>query len=905
MKKFIIITLVTLGFAARSVAAEQKPNILVILSDDQGYADVGFQGNKEIRTPHLDRLAREGLRCTSGYVTHPYCSPSRAGLLTGRCQMRFGHERNPYYEPNNHREGLPLTETLLPEYLANAGYATGWIGKWHLGAAPEFWPEKRGFKETFGFIGGGHVYLNWKVDPAKEYFVPICRNGKPVEVKEHLTLAFGREAGAFIKRHKNEPWFLYLAFNAPHTPHQPTAERLEKFAHIKDPQRRAYLAQISLMDDAIGETLGALRESGQAERTLVFFFSDNGGAQFAGVYDNTPLRGTKGTTYEGGVRVPFVVSWPNKLPAGKDYTQTVSSLDVFATALACAGAPMPTDRPHDGVNLIPFLTGENTGNPHPRLCWREVELGQWGIRDDALKLVRRTHQTGVKHGHWIKTPLPRQSEELYDLVNDIHEDKNLAGERADDLHRLDAALDEWQKHAAPLAFTGVKGKETPAPGKASGTGATAPVVAAAVPAARLPKPTPAQAAWQDLDFGILFCFDQRIYEDTRAEYTTPAKVHANPQAYADQLNPRRLDTDQWLAVAKSMGANHAIFTAKHWLGFCLWQSEANPYSMKSIRWQDGKGDLVKNFTDSCRTHGLSAGIFTEASEDIRLKVHAFKVTKDSPLTQEEYDRMVTRELEELCTKYGPLCELWYDMREGPYTAPFRTIISKHQPNAVFYGPDYRWGGGREDGEVSYPCWATFSWVPLDKKLLRTGDVKSTNWCPARADAPLRYRNGCHYWYWHPNCENGIATLEQLQQMYYGSVGRNAKLIIGLTPDRDGLIPAADAARCKEFGAWLEKTFGGPPLAETSGKGNELTLEIPATVKAPVTHIILQEDIKNGEHVREYVVEAEVAGAWKQVTIGSCIGHKRIEKIEPCDARKFRLRITNSIAEAEIRAFSLR
>jgi arylsulfatase A-like enzyme len=233
-------------------ARSTRPNILVILSDDQGYADAGFQGSVEIPTPHLDRLAREGLRCTNGYVSHPYCSPSRAGLLTGRYQMRFGHERNPYYDPTNHREGLSTTETLLPQCLRSAGYATGWIGKWHLGATPEFYPENRGFQETFGFLGDGHRYLGWQLG-AGEYDSAIRRNGKPVEVKQHLTLAFGHEAAAFIRRHEAGPWFLYLAFNAPHVPHEPTAERLARVKSVRDPQRRGYVAQVSLMDDAIGE----------------------------------------------------------------------------------------------------------------------------------------------------------------------------------------------------------------------------------------------------------------------------------------------------------------------------------------------------------------------------------------------------------------------------------------------------------------------------------------------------------------------------------------------------------------------------------------------------------------------------------------------------------------------------
>jgi arylsulfatase A-like enzyme len=228
--------------------------------------------------------------------------------------------------------------------LQQAGYATGWVGKWHLGSAPEFHPQKRGFQETFGFIGGGHHYLNWQVKPEAEYNVPVFRNGNPVEVKEHLTLAFGHEAAAFIRRHKHGPWFLYLAFNAPHGPLEPTAERLARFASIPNLTRRKYAAQVSLMDDALGEALDALRQSGQDKRTLVFFFSDNGAPppfQDIGA-SNGPLRGYKGDVYEGGIHVPFLVRWPARLPAGKDYGLPVSSLDVFATALACAGVPMPS-----------------------------------------------------------------------------------------------------------------------------------------------------------------------------------------------------------------------------------------------------------------------------------------------------------------------------------------------------------------------------------------------------------------------------------------------------------------------------------------------------------------------------------------------------------------------------------
>jgi len=249
----------------------------VIVSDDQGYADAGFQGARDIPTPHPDRLAKSGARFASGYATHALCSPPRAVLLTGRYRQRFGHERNPFYDPSDHREGLPTEETLLPARLKAAGYATGWIGKRHPGAAPEFSPQNRSLTETYGFIGGGHRFRERKDNAAVEYQVPINRNGVVVEPPAHPTGGFGAEAAAFVKRHAGEPWFLYLAFNATRSPNEPTAGRLARFSPIKDPVRQNYAAQVSLTDDAIGATPAALRENGQEQRTLVFFFSDDGG----------------------------------------------------------------------------------------------------------------------------------------------------------------------------------------------------------------------------------------------------------------------------------------------------------------------------------------------------------------------------------------------------------------------------------------------------------------------------------------------------------------------------------------------------------------------------------------------------------------------------------------------------
>jgi len=439
---------VLLAAAALAGAAEpvSRPNVLVIVSDDQGYADAGFQGSRDIVTPHLDRLAASGIRFTNGYVSHPFCSPTRAGLMTGRYQQRFGHERNPLYDPADHREGLPVGETLLPARLQPAGYVTGWIGKWHLGAAPEFAPQRRGFAETYGFIGGGHKFREWQVNAAVEYQVPVERNGRPAPVPAHLTTDLGREAADFVRRHRADPWFLYLAFNAPHNPQEPTPERVARFAALADPVRQKYAAQMSLMDDAIGDALGALRDTGQDGRTLVFFFSDNGGPVGINGSSNAPLRGAKGTVYEGGVRVPFLVAWPGRIPAGRVDARPVISLDVFATALGAAGVPMPTDRVYDSVNLLPYLTGASAGEPHERLFWRS-----------GAKLA-------VREGRWKLVRDAGKPDELYDLDADVAESRDLAVTQPAIASRLTSALDGWNRQLIDPVFAGlgnapVKGKK--------------------------------------------------------------------------------------------------------------------------------------------------------------------------------------------------------------------------------------------------------------------------------------------------------------------------------------------------------------------------------------------------------------------------------------------------------------
>jgi len=438
------------AFLAVSLAAADRPNILLIVGDDMGYADVGFHGCKDIPTPHLDALAAAGVRCTNGYVTGPYCSPTRAGLLTGRQQNRFGHEYNP-----GGANGLPLTEGILPERLAKAGYATGMVGKWHLGAQPPQTPPSRGFAEFFGFLGGAHSYFNAG---------GILRGHEPVKEMDYTTDAFGREAEAFVRRHADQPWFLYLAFNAVHTPMDATEARLAKFAGIADKKRRTYAAMMSAMDDNIGRVRRALKDSGQEGRTLVFFISDNGGPTMNGTTTNgsvnTPLRGSKRTTLEGGIRVPFLVAWPDRLKPAV-YETPVVQMDLHATALAAAGVTPSAEWKLEGVDLLPYFAGATKAAPHAALFWRFGE--QMAVRQGDWKLVRYDGNADTNTGK----RQPVSAAKLYDLSKDIHEDKDLAAEQPEKVKQLQSLWDEWNRgNVKPLWGNDYSDNDGPEPGVA-------------------------------------------------------------------------------------------------------------------------------------------------------------------------------------------------------------------------------------------------------------------------------------------------------------------------------------------------------------------------------------------------------------------------------------------------------
>lgn len=415
---------------SRTAPPAGRPNILLIVGDDLGYADVGFHGCKDIPTPHLDALAKSGVRFTSGYVSGPYCSPTRAGLLTGRYQTRFGHEFNP---GSDRGQGLPLSEVTLADQLRNAGYRTGLIGKWHLGNNDRH-PMKRGFESFFGFLGGAHDYFRAE---------GILRGTEPAKSSGYLTDTLATEALAFLDTDRDRPFFLMLAFNAVHTPMQADEARKQKLSSIADPKRRTYGAMMSAMDDAVGTVLKKVGELGKREETLVAFLSDNGGPTMRGVTvngsTNTPFRGSKRTTLEGGIRVPFLVSWPGTLPAGRVEDRPVIQLDLHATALAAAGISNQSGAKGEGVNLLPYLKGKEAGSPHDALYWRFGK--QMAIRQGDWKLVR--YDQAAEGGSGLSPA------RLYDLKSDPGESKDLASTHPEKVKAMQSAWEAWNASNIP------------------------------------------------------------------------------------------------------------------------------------------------------------------------------------------------------------------------------------------------------------------------------------------------------------------------------------------------------------------------------------------------------------------------------------------------------------------------
>jgi arylsulfatase A-like enzyme len=421
------ITLLLVGLVAVTVScgpdqpAIRRPNLLLILTDDLGYGDLSIQGSEEVDTPRIDGLAAEGVRLTNAYVSAPICAPARAGLITGRYQQRFGyaHYTGKYQEQVDQDRGVPTSEIFMSDPLREAGYRTGFIGKWHLGINEKYRPHRRGFDEWFGFLSGRHDYLDWS-DLGDG---PIWRDNKPVQGTAYLTDAFSDEAVAFIDRHKAEPFFLYLAFNAVHTPIMVPDTYLEGI-ETQDSDRRVMLGMVRAIDRGVGRILDKLEVEGLSENTLVVFVNDNGGAKLA---SNEPLRGEKATMWEGGSRVPMIMRWPGHLNPNAIYEPSVSTLDLFPTFLSLAGAAIPMDRKIDGVNLMPFLSGTQEGPVHDTLYWSFERRGNMAVRSGDWKLMKQD-----------------RDRRLHNLADDLSEEDNLFDKHPEIVEELQAKWNDWK-----------------------------------------------------------------------------------------------------------------------------------------------------------------------------------------------------------------------------------------------------------------------------------------------------------------------------------------------------------------------------------------------------------------------------------------------------------------------------
>jgi len=466
---------------------QRPPNVIFILADDLGYNDVSLNGGGVggvVKTPNIDSIAQEGVDLTNGYAGNATCSPSRAALMTGRYPTRFGFEFTPtpvgfsrlvgsfrspgsLHPPHFNREeagdmppmdelAVPTSEVTIAEVLKTRGYHTVHLGKWHLGGSKGSRPEDQGFDESLGFIAGASMFLpenDPNVENSKQAFDPIDKflwanlpytvqyNGQPMmKAKGFMTDYLSDEAIKSIKANRNQPFFMYLAYNAPHTPLQAPKADYDALPQIKDHRLRVYGAMVRNLDRNVGRVLQTLKDEGLDNNTLVVFTSDNGGAHYIGLpHINSPYRGWKATFFEGGLRVPYYMRWPRALPAGTRFNSPVGHIDMFATAAGAAGATMPNDRPIDGVNLTPYLTGKAQGRPHEALFWRSGDARMVRAGDWKLQLLKLPDQQGEKV--W-----------LYDLATDPTEQKNLARANPAKVAELRALLVERDKTNVKAAW---------------------------------------------------------------------------------------------------------------------------------------------------------------------------------------------------------------------------------------------------------------------------------------------------------------------------------------------------------------------------------------------------------------------------------------------------------------------
>lgn len=404
---------------------------------------------------------------------------------------------------------------------------------------------------------------------------------------------------------------------------------------------------------------------------------------------------------------------------------------------------------------------------------------------------------------------------------------------------------------------------------------------------RLAVPTSEQIAWQDMELGMFVHFAPNTWQNTESD---------NLSTPLSEIDPKELNTDQWAETAVSLGAKYIVFVAKHQGGFCAWQTDTTDYSIKNTPWKNGKGDVLADVEASCRKYGLKLGVYVCPRDD-HFGATTGGICK-TPELQKKYNAMYREQLTEVFSRYGKLVELWFD---GSSVTPVGDIIAKYQPHAmVFQGPQatIRWVGN-EDGFAPYPCWNGISTADAKSGTSTALDSNPNggSWIPCEADVSIRRPN----WFWHTDNENKVLTEDELLSIYYRSVGRGVQLLLNIPPNRTGLLSAKDCAVAKAFGAEVKRRFG-KPLAQTSGSGTGVTLELGKPTR--IDTVILQEDTAKGERVRGYRLEGRAGGKWQTIGGGSAIGHKHIEPVAPVSVDAVRLVVTEHVSEPAIRTLAV-
>lgn len=437
----------------------RQPNVVIIMADDLGYTDLGCYQCKDIRTPHIDRLANDGLRFTNAYATGSMCGPSRAGFITGRFQSTFGYYVNPA-SPLDPLQGLPANTVTVAGLMQQQGYVTGGVGKWHMGTADHQHPNALGYSDWFGFLGGGLTYYpldhpsyNGRYKTLKRpwgvrdlhHTLPVLHNLQPVAWDQYLTHELTDAGVAFIEKNHAHPFFLFMSYNAPHLELEAPDETIAKYPQssmtkvpgVKPQARSIYAAMVDEMDQGVGHLLASLQQHSLTENTVVWFLSDHGGMKRTS--DNRPLKGAKGSHFEGGLRIPLIVRWPGKVKPGTVSHQPVTTLDLGATSIAMAGGTINKSELH-GVDLTSHIADETSDNPHTALYWRTAAP----TRRNAA-----TYESGIVREGDFKLMIEGDRISLFNLKDDISETNNVAAAKPQLVQRLYAQWKQWDKSSKP------------------------------------------------------------------------------------------------------------------------------------------------------------------------------------------------------------------------------------------------------------------------------------------------------------------------------------------------------------------------------------------------------------------------------------------------------------------------